>query len=250
MITLFDLGAEFWRNYFGTGKSPIQAYSLTYDRIEWYREHSDRGRFVVCCDSPRSVKKEKHPTYKASREKKDPAAIDSLRSLQSRLVDRGVPLALVDGYEGDDVIATLTRQAWPEEVSIIGSEKDFFCLIDDDRVHLIGKNGPISSAQCFEKFGVPPSQMTEFLAMVGDVADDIKGCPNCGEDRAAKLLGRFGSWQGIWGALARGELKPGMVPGCGPKTIESLASWDPTQALELVTMNDKLPISLVQLLGE
>ncbi len=249
MITLFDLGAEYWRNYFAT-KSPIKAYEYTFDRIGWYRERSDRGRFIVCCDSPRSARREKHPAYKATREKKDPAAIDSLRALQERLIEMGVVLCSVDGWEGDDLIATLTRQAWPEAVEIIGSEKDFYCLIDDDRVHLVGKNGAITSAECFDKFGVAPSQMTDFLAMVGDETDNIKGCPNCGPGRAAKLLGRYGSWQGIWAALAKGELKKGVVPGVGETTIESLASWDPTQALELVTMNDKLPISLVQLLGD
>lgn len=248
MLTLFDLGADFWRNYHGTKKSALDAYSLTYDRIEYYREQGDPGRFVICCDSPRSVRKEKHPTYKASREPKDPAAIDSLRSLQDRMRERGVPVVLVDGYEGDDGVATLTRQAWPEEVVIVGSEKDFYCLIDDDRVSLVGKSGPISEAQCLEKFGVKPCQMTDFLAMVGDAADDIKGCENCGPGRCSALLGRYDSWQGIRAALESGDLKPGAIPGVGAKTIESLKAWDPTQALELVTMNSNLPIKLWEIL--
>lgn len=247
MLTLFDLGAEFWRNYFGTKKSAVDAYSLTYDRIEWYWK-AEGPRFIVACDSPRSIRKEKHPTYKASREKKDPAGVDSLRSLQERLRDLAIPLAQVDGWEGDDVIATLTHQAWPEKVQIIGSEKDFFCLIDDDRVQLIGKNGPITSAQCMDKFGVPPSQMTEFLAMVGDAADDIKGCENCGPGRAAALLSRFGSLQGVLCAARMGEIGKGVVPGCGEKTVQSLIAWDPAQPLELVTMRSDLPISLVGLL--
>lgn len=249
MVTLFDLGAEFWRNYFGTGKSSLKAYELTYDRIHWYREHSDRGRFVVCCDSPRSVKREKHPSYKSNRDPKDAGAIDSLRDLQERLRANGVSLAQVDGYEGDDVIATLTRQAWPEKVSIIGSEKDFFCLIDDERVELVSRTGVITSAECRAKYGVDPSQMIDFLALVGDESDAIQGCEHCGAGRAAKLLGRFGSLRGVLAAALGGELVKGVVPGCGEKTIESLKTWDPTQALELVTMNDRLPISLVQLLG-
>ncbi len=249
MITLFDLGASFWPAMFAS-KSSIKAYEYTYDRIEWYREHSDRRRFVVCCDSGRSVRKEKHPTYKAQRAEKDAGALDSLKSLQERLREQGTIVAQADGWEGDDVIATLTRQAWPEDVSIIGSEKDFFCLIDDDRVHLVGKNGAISSAECFDKFGVPPSQMTEFLAMVGDAADNIEGCPNCGPGRAAKLLQRFGTLAEVKAAVSDGRLVQGVLRGIGELTLASLHAWDPSQALELVKMNEHLPISLVQLLGD
>lgn len=246
MITLFDLGAEFWKNYFGS-KSALDAYSLTYDRILYYRS----DRLVVCADSPRSIRKEKHPTYKEKRGPKPEDALDALRSIQERCVALGIPLAQVDGWEGDDVVATLCSQAWPEEVQIIGSEKDFFCLIDDERVTLIGKNGPLTSAHCMEKFGVAPSQMTDWLAMVGDQADDIKGCPHCGPGRAAKLLERFGSLGAVkMGVMpGPGGLKPGDVPGVGQKTLEALQTWDPTQAIELVRMNDKLPLNLQALLA-
>lgn len=244
MITLFDLGACFWTAYFGS-KSALDAYSLTYDRILYYRSE----RLVVCADSGRSVRKEKHPTYKEKRGPKPEDALDALKSIQERCVALGIPLAQVDGWEGDDVVATLCSQAWPEEVQIIGSEKDFFCLIDDERVTLIGKNGPLTSAHCMEKFGVAPSQMTDFLAMVGDQADDIKGCPHCGPGRAAKLLEQFENL-----ALVRevAHLRPACilaVPGVGKKTLEALQTWDPTQALELVRMNDKLPLDLQALLA-
>ncbi len=247
MITLLDLGASFWHNYFGTKKSQLDAYSLTYDRIDYYWRETG-PRFIVCADSPRSVRKEKHPTYKASREQKEPAAIDSLRSLQERIQERDIPFAQADGWEGDDVIATLTAKAWPEEVTIVGSEKDFFCLIDDERVSLVGKNGPITSAHCFEKFGVPPSMMTEFLAMVGDDADDIRGCKNCGPGRAAKLLTMFGSIEAIKAAVSNGVLVKGTIKGIGEATLASLHEWDPAQALELVNMRRDLPFNLWEIL--
>jgi 5'-3' exonuclease len=249
VITLFDLSAEFWKNYFGSG-SALDAYTLTYDRLDWYRRDSE-WRFIVCCDSPVSERKKLHPTYKAARDekaKKDPnrpAALDSLRSLEERMRANGVPVALVEGWEADDVIATLTHQSWPEEVRIIGSEKDFFCLIDDDRVSLIGKAGRVTSAECFEKFGVAPSQMTDWLAIVGDQADDIQGCPNCGPDRAAKLLTAFGNMYGVLDASDEQVLR---LPGIGKKTLEGLRSWDPTKALSLVRMRTDLPIKLTELL--
>lgn len=245
MITLFDLGAEFWRNYFGS-RSALDAYTLTYERIDWY--WGDSQRFVLCCDSPRSIRKETHPTYKEKRGPKPEDALDSLRSIQERCAARGIPLGICDGWEGDDVVATLCEQAWPEEVRVIGSEKDFYCLIDDYRVHLVGKNGPIKSAQCVEKFGVTPSQMVDWLAMVGDQADDIKGCPNCGPGRASKLLAKFGTLAAVKGA-ALGDVKSvAEINGIGEKTINALREWDPTQALDLVRMRTDLPLSLVELL--
>lgn len=247
MITLFDLGAEFWRNYFGS-RSALDAYTLTYERIDWY--WNDSRRFVLCADSPRSIRKETHPTYKEKRAPKPEDALDSLRSIQERCATRGIPVATVEGWEGDDVVATLCAKAWPEDVRIIGSEKDFYCLIDDERVHLVGKNGPIKAAQCVEKFGVRPDQMTDWLAMVGDQADDIRGCPNCGPDRAAKLLAHAGSLSGILEGIACGQLIGGTVKGVGEKTISSLREWNPEQALDLVRMRTDLPIELVDLLPE
>lgn len=247
MITLFDLGAEFWRNYFGS-RSALDAYTLTYERIDWY--WNDSRRFVLCADSPRSIRKETHPTYKEKRGPKPEDALDSLRSIQERCAARGIPVATVDGWEGDDVVATLCAKAWPEDVRIIGSEKDFYCLIDDERVHLVGKNGPIRAAQCVEKFGVRPGQMTDWLAMVGDQADDIQGCPHCGPGRAAKLLERYETLERVQLAAVSGALSKGVVPGVGEKTIESLREWHAGQALDLVRMRTDLPIELVDLLPE
>lgn len=246
MITLFDLGAEYWRNYFGS-KSALDAYTLTYERIDWFW-FATPGRLIVCADSARSIRRETHPTYKANRIPKPEDALDSLRGLQERISARGIPLAQVDGWEGDDVIATLTAQAFPEEVQIVGTEKDFYCLIEDGRVSLIGKSGRIEEKHCIEKFGVRPDQMVDWLALVGDAADAIEGCPQCGPGRATKLLAAYETLERVQMAAVSGALK-GAVPGIGEKTIEALRTWSPSQALELVRMNAKLPIELWRLLA-
>lgn len=242
MVTLFDLGAEFWRNYFGS-RSGVDAYSLTLDRIMAYAEE---GRLVVCADSPRSARKEMHAVYKSNRSEKPQDALESLRGVQERLVALGIPLALVDGWEADDVICTLTAKSWPEDVRIVGSEKDFFCLIDDDRVRLYGKNGVIESAACMDKFGCAPSQMTDWLTIVGDAADCIPGCPGCGPAKASALLERFGTLDAAK-AATDDELRA--LKGFGPKVLENFRNWDPTMARSLVLMKDDLPISLEDLLG-
>lgn len=240
MLVLIDLGAEFWRAFYGSG-SAVKAYEITLDRIDFYRR--EYPRTVVCADSPKSLRREWYPGYKANREAKPEDGIDSLRAIQARVLDWGVPVVQCDGYEADDVVASLAAQAWPEHVQIIGSEKDFFCLISDT-VSLIGKNGPIGSNECIEKFGVAPSQMLDWLALVGDASDAIPGCPNCGPGRATDLLERFESIEGLRAATDAEILS---VRGVGKKTLASLREWDPTLALKLVRLLDDAPVSLEEL---
>lgn len=247
MISLFDLGQAFWTFAHG-GADPLLGYEQTLEKLDWYRRECPR--FIVCADSPRSIRKEQHETYKANRKTKPQPAVEALQGVVERVRAWGLPLVMVDGWEADDVIATLTHQAWPEAVQIIGSEKDFFCLIDDERVFLVGKNGPIDGNACFDKFGVTPTQMLDWLTLVGDSADGVEGCPNCGPARAVTLLNAFDTL-----ALVRevSHLRPHCIlalPGIGAKTLESLQTWDPRKTVELLTMNCRLPIDLAEILGD
>ena len=254
MLTLLDLGAEFWRNAQG-GKEPTLGYDLTIERLIWYRDDS-AGRLIVCADSPRSERKARVESYKSNREKKPEPAIDALRAVENRVLDWGVPLARVDGWEADDVIATLVEQSFPEPTRVIGSEKDFFCLLSEPHVTLVGKSGPLGPNHCYDKFGVSPSQMVDYLTLAGDSADGIPGCPNCGPGRAADLLERFGDIESIARGTDAELLK---VRGIGKKTLESLRAFigDNTtlttpmsETRFLVTMRRDLPISLTELLAQ
>lgn len=239
-LILIDLGAEFWRNYYATG-SGVDAYSLTIDRIQFYTR--EWKRVVVCCDSPKSIRKEWCPTYKSNRKPKPEDGIESLISVPERVKAWGVPVVQCDGYEADDVIASLVVQAWPEDVQIIGSEKDFFCLICDN-VRLVGKAGYITANDCVTKFGVAPSQMQDWLALVGDAADAIPGCPGIGPSKATLLLEMFGTIEGVKAANDDELLA---LPKFGKKTVESIRSWDPTMARKLIKLLDDAPVSLAEL---
>lgn len=243
MIRLLDLGAEFWRNYFATG-SGILAYDLTLERIQWYWR--DSRRLVICCDHPVNKRREVAADYKANRKPKPADAIDALVSVEERCAAWGCPLVKCEGYEADDVIATLAGQAYPEEVQIIGTEKDLYALISEN-VTLHGKAGAIGFAECVEKWGVPPEQMTDFLALCGDACDNIKGCEHCGPGRAAKLLERYGSTGAIKAAAAAGTID---IKGIGEKTREALCAWDPTTALALVKLRTDAPCDLSLLIAD
>lgn len=236
-IALIDLGAEFWKNYFGS-RSAVKAYELTLECCDWYRRAYER--VAVCCDSPVSKRKEIFADYKSNRTPKPADAIESLVAIQTRVSSWGIPVVQCEGYEADDIVATLAQQAWPEEVHVVGSEKDFFCLIGET-VKLMGKHGLIGTNECYEKFGVLPHQMPDWLALVGDATDNIPGCPNCGPGRATDLLERFETLDGILQASDEDILS---IRGVGKKTLESLRAWDPAIARELVRLMTDAPVVL------
>lgn len=243
-LTLIDLSAEFWRNYFGSGADAIKAYELTIEKIEWYaREYP--GATIVCCDSPRNIRKEKDPTYKAKRKPMPVDGIESIRGVQERVKQWGLPVASSDGYEADDVIATLVDQAWPRDVQIIGSEKDFFCLISDS-VTLIGKAGPIDADGCVRKFGVTPDRMTELLALAGDASDGVSGCEGIGMLKAQAIFAEYSSIAAAKLAAQDGSMA---IRGIGKTIMANLAAWDPEPCLAMIRLVRDVPISLESLLS-
>ncbi len=239
MITLYDLSAEFWRNALG-GKDPMGGYDRTMDRLRDFT-----GRVIVCCDSPRSVRREKTASYKSNRPPKPPDAIDALRAVEQRIADNGTPVTMVDGWEADDVIATLSAQAWPEQVNVTGAEKDYYALLVHEHVTLFGPKGRVVASDCVTKFGVQPHQMTDWLALAGDASDGVPGCPGVGMGRATDLLVRFGDIKTIK-AATRLELES--VRGIGKNTVFAIQEWDPAESLDMVTLRSDLPLSLVELL--
>lgn len=241
MITLFDLSAEFWRNYYAT-KSATDAYQLTLEKIQDYASRCDR--LAVLCDSPRCKRYDWFPEYKANRIGTKPEdAIGSLDAVKEQLQFLRVPTVECDGYEADDLMATLVKQAWPEDVQLVTRDKDMYQLIDDN-VWLLSSKGQIGTAECIEKFGVKPNQIRDFLAITGDVADNIPGCPSCGMARARDLLLAFGSIAGIKAATDEQILA---VRKVGLKTLSEIRAWDPTMAVKLVTLLDDAPVVLEEL---
>lgn len=239
MITLIDVSHVFWRAYYGTG-SDVGAYESTLETVQWYWDNCPRT--ALCCEGRNCFRVEIFPEYKANRKEKPRDAIDSLVAIQQQAASWGCPIVAWDTYEADDIIATLAKQAFLEDVQIVSNDKDLAQLVSPT-VKLVGVRhmGP---ADVVAKFGVKPEQMRDWLAMVGDQADNIPGCPHCGPGRARDLLQRFGTLAAIKetppAELAR-------VRGIGEKTIASLQAWDPTLALKLVTLRDDAPIDLATL---
>ncbi len=106
-----------------------------------------------------------------------------------------VPVLSFPGYEADDVIGTLSRKAEEEglDVVVVTIDKDLFQLVDD-RVSILDTRSMLrlDPAKVEEKFGVPPDQVVDVLALVGDSSDNIPGAPGIGQVGACKLIREFG----------------------------------------------------------
>ena len=109
----------------------------------------------------------------------------------------GVPVITSDGFEADDVIATLARCAVQEgyDVAIVTGDKDFFQLVDD-RIRVFNPRDEgtwYDAAGVREKWGVGPEQVVDVLALMGDAVDNIKGVPGIGEKGAKDLIATWGT---------------------------------------------------------
>jgi len=116
------------------------------------------------------------------------------------------PVLSVEGVEADDVIATLARAARKRDWDVVihTGDKDLMQLVDD-HVTVVDslRQATYDSAKVAEKFGVPPAQVADWLALVGDTSDNVPGVTGVGKKTAASLLERFGSIEGILGNTAK-----------------------------------------------
>jgi DNA polymerase-1 len=202
-------------------------------------------------DAGNSFRTERYPEYKSTREKLDEelqADFDlAIAQVTELLSAFRVPVVAVEGYEADDVIGTLARResAAGRQVVIVSGDKDFYQLIGP-RVALLnpGRGGPagveeqwVDESNASERLGVPPSQVVDYLALVGDSSDNIPGVRGIGEKGAAQLLREFGSLDAILAGAGRIAAK---------RPREALAQYADAAHLsrELVTIKTDVPVVL------
>jgi DNA polymerase-1 len=158
-----------------------------------------RPRYLgVAMDTPgRGFRGELSPSYKATRPPAPPDLVVQLGRCREIFEAYRVPVMAVEGFEADDVIATLTGEAVSAglRVVIASSDKDLMQLVDGERVlvwdPMHGKVfGP---AEVRAKLGVEPGRVRELLALAGDSSDNIAGVPGVGLKTAAQLLAEFPS---------------------------------------------------------
>lgn len=156
---------------------------------------------AVIFDTPEpTFRHELSPIYKGDRPSMPTELSEQIPYLHALIRALGIPLHTLPGAEADDIIGTLAKraEALGHQVLISTGDKDMAQLVTD-KVTLEDsfKEKPLDVDGVFEKFGVWPNQIIDYLTLMGDASDGIMGVPGVGAKTAAKLLTEYGSIGGI-----------------------------------------------------
>ncbi|MGD0336950.1 MAG: DNA polymerase I [Candidatus Omnitrophota bacterium] len=164
---------------------------------------------AVCFDVSRDTfRAKKFAAYKIQRPSMPDALIAQMSLIRQIIRAYGIPLFEKEGFEADDIIATLSRLARQKglRTTIISSDKDILQLVDDTTfVFSPYKDEGINydKKKVNERFGVGPERITDIIALMGDDADNIPGVSGIGEKTAASLIAEYGSLDNILSQPAR-----------------------------------------------
>src|SRR5689334_22239279 len=198
-----------------------------------------------------SFRSTQYPEYKATREKLSAELQQDFdRSLERvcQILDAfHIPVIAINGYEADDVVATLAERAAADglQAVIVSGDKDFYQLIGAGIALLNpGRGGQaaveeqwVDQSNASERLGVPPERVVDYLALVGDTSDNIPGVKGIGDKTAVQLLETYGDLDAI---LA----KASEIPGKRPREALLAQADNARLSRELVTLRKDVPVAL------
>src|SRR6201994_1644394 len=155
---------------------------------------------VVVWDAGSSGRKEVYSEYKAQRSSRPDLLREQWPHLEPLVSAFGYRNLSVEGYEADDVIASLAQLAKqqdpPIEVMVVTGDRDAYQLVDE-QVRIMTTSRGITHTRVYHRHGIPPELVPDFIGLKGDTSDNIPGVPGIGDKTAADLLQRFGSLEGV-----------------------------------------------------
>ncbi len=202
------------------------------------REVSPDYIAVVFDLSKKTFRHKKVESYKATRQETPNLLKEQIPKIKKILKLWGIKVLELEGYEADDIIATLTKKFKNSyEVLIVSPDKDMIQLVDKN-VKLLNpiQNVIYDVEKVKEKYGIFPNQFVDYQAIVGDSVDNIKGVKGIGKKTAVSLLNQYGSLDGIIKNLD--SLKP-KVKEAFEKSIDTLK-----EAEFLVKLKDDIDLDI------
>jgi DNA polymerase-1 len=250
-VHLVDGSGQFHRAYHairGLATSRGLPTNATYGFTTMLRkllEDEKPERVVVLFDPPgKTFRHERFAEYKANR-----PAMESDLAVQLPYIRRvceafRLPVVEVPGFEADDVIATLARQAVEQgfQVVVVTADKDLLQLVSEDVVVLNpGREGTgaarLDRRAVEEKWGVPPERVVDVLALVGDSVDNVPGVPGIGDKGARELVREYGPLESVIAnadRLKRAAYREGLKAHAADARLSK----------ELVTLRRDVPVAL------
>nr|WP_096479191.1 DNA polymerase I [Helicobacter pylori] len=220
-LALIDTFAYLFRSYYMSAKNK----PLTNDKgfptglltglvgmvKKFYKDRKNMPFIVFALESQTKTKRaEKLGEYKQNRKDAPKEMLLQIPIALEWLQKMGFTCVEVSGFEADDVIASLATLS-PYKTRIYSKDKDFNQLLSD-KITLFDGKTEFLAKDCVEKYGILPSQFTDYQGIVGDSSDNYKGVKGIGSKNAKELLQRLGSLEKIYENLdlAKNLLSPKM----------------------------------------
>ena len=257
---LLDTASLYYRAFYGMPETvtapdgtPVNAIRGLLDAIARLVRDHEPSRLVACLDADwrPAFRTAALPGYKAHRAEPDgseqtpPGLAVQIPLITQVLIASGIALAEHDGYEADDVIATLAASA-RQPVDVVTGDRDLFQLFDDAlqvrvlyTVKGLGKLDAVTEADVAAKYDIPGDRYADFAVLRGDPSDGLPGVPGIGEKTAAALIRAFGSLDKVKEALDKGF--GGFPPGTRKKLEAARGYLDVAPAVVATATDVPLP---------
>ena len=259
-LMLLDTASLYYRAFFGMPDTvtapdgtPVNAIRGLLDQMTLLIRTRQPSSLVACWDNDwrPDFRVQAVPTYKAHRlapdgssEETPPALAAQVPVIREVLTAAGIAIAGHDGFEADDIMATLAARS-PDPVDVVTGDRDLFQLVDDNRqvrviytVRGLRNMDVIDEAAITAKYDIPGRAYADFAALRGDPSDGLPGVPGVGEKTAAALVRAFGSLDGIRHALDMGH--GGFPKGARDKLMKARDYLD--VSMSVVRVVDTVPL--------
>ncbi|MEK7129760.1 MAG: 5'-3' exonuclease H3TH domain-containing protein [Patescibacteria group bacterium] len=210
---------------------------------------------AVAFDRPKpTFRKQLFAGYQAKRPKMDEDLTSQIAKVHDVVAAFGIPAYEVDGYEADDVLATITSQCQMpnakcqiDQVIIVTGDRDILQLVVDEKVFVYMPTKGLSEAKLYgekevmERMGVPPKQIPDFKALAGDASDNYPGVNGIGPKTAQGLLKAFRSIEELYQAIHK---KDGRAKTLPETVLTKLAhgAEDAVLSKDLATIRTDVPM--------
>ncbi|MCL4179933.1 MAG: DNA polymerase I [Verrucomicrobia bacterium] len=252
-LFLLDGMALVYRAHFALARRPVLSskgvntsalYGFTQTVLEILANHQPTHLALAFDTAAPTQRHQDYPAYKIQRQAMPEDIVAALPQVRRMAAALNLPVLLLDGYEADDIIGTVVRQAAPAgfECYMVTPDKDFSQLVAP-RTFLFkpGRAGDppevLGPAEVCEKWGIgQPHQIIDILGLWGDASDNIPGVPGIGEKTAIKLIGEYGSIENLLAHVD--ELKGKLRESLEQHREQALLSK------RLATINCQVPIPI------
>ena len=212
-IYLIDGSSYIYRAYYAIrhlsnskGEATNAVFGFTNMLLKVVRDEKPDCLAVVFDARGPTFRKEIYPAYKANRQAMPEDLRPQIPLIKELVRGFRMPVLEMEGFEADDIIATLARRFAGQgmEVTVVTGDKDLMQIVGE-RTRLLDtmKEKYFGIPEVMERFGVPPEQVVEVLGLAGDSSDNVPGVPGIGEKTASGLIQEFGSIENLLSNIDR-----------------------------------------------